>query len=93
MSLQILVIDFAARSKYGFRLKTNAENQSVSNDDEMLARLPIFSTEKFHQHFIAPSPVHIPSPLAGIPRRRWTLTSLPPPLSTSRPLASPWLHA
>ncbi len=35
------MIDFDAESK-SFRLTTSAENQSVSNDDEMLARLANF---------------------------------------------------
>jgi hypothetical protein len=36
------VNDFDAESKYGFRPRTLAENQSVSNDGEMLARLTKF---------------------------------------------------
>jgi hypothetical protein len=43
------VIDFDAESKYGFRPTSAAENQSVSNDGEMLARCTNFSTAFFRQ--------------------------------------------
>jgi hypothetical protein len=44
---KFLVNDFAAQYKKGFSGYNSAENQSVSNDGEMLARLANFPDKNF----------------------------------------------